>query len=612
MTALVTVVIPAWDEVPHLAAAVDSVRAQDVPAHILVFDNASQLQLPPVAVDQIARSSTRLTIGGARATSLRSVQTEYVLFLDADDWLAPGGLKALLDAVREARADVAIGRIRNLTTPSDSRGTRGLPRRGMPFLSKSSRLVLLAESARHGVPVTGATLMRTSFARGLRYPDLAWGEDWATAVAMLAATRPVFVPRTVKLHRTNAPGSSLVSATLTDATLKSKAEDEVMARLAASGQFGTRTLRMIRWTHRARSTASAKRGGAERRSNSLAFPTIASWPAERNRAHNPFQHLLTAALRQRGAAVQEFRPLRDTIRRYDAWLWHWPDMQFNHVGRLSALGRLSTLICLMTIAKVRGTKLLWTAHNLNSHETSHPWLERLFWAVFTRRLDGVLYLSEESHRHAVARHPALTQTPAAHSPHGHYIDEYPRVHRDIARHELGIPLDRKVLLTFGKLRAYKGTEDLTEAFAAARLSNTTLLVAGEIDDQLAMGLGAAKNSGHDIRVMAGRLAPHELGAAIAAADLIVLPYRRVLNSGSAVLALSLGRPVLVPHVGSLPELQGLVTSDWVMTYEGELHADVLTKAATWAVGPKPELDVSALDWHAMADELLRLLTSLKR
>ena len=39
-----------------------------------------------------------------------------------------------------------------------------------------------------------------------------------------------------------------------------------------------------------------------------------------------------------------------------------------------------------------------------------------------------------------------------------------------------------------------------------------------------------------------------------ACDLVALPFERVLNSGSLLLAMSFGRCVVAPNVGSLPEV----------------------------------------------------------
>jgi hypothetical protein len=56
----------------------------------------------------------------------------------------------------------------------------------------------------------------------------------------------------------------------------------------------------------------------------------------------------------------------------------------------------------------------------------------------------------------------------------------------------------------------------------------------------------------------------------------------VLNSGSALLALAFGRPVLVPRLGAMGELQDLVGDDWVRTYPGDLTAVELSQALSWA------------------------------
>src|SRR3546814_7963709 len=57
------------------------------------------------------------------------------------------------------------------------------------------------------------------------------------------------------------------------------------------------------------------------------------------------------------------------------------------------------------------------------------------------------------------------------------------------------------------------------------------------------------------------------------ADAVVLPYRDIVNSGSALLALSRFRPVIAPRLGSLIELQGQVGEDWLWLYDGPLTGE---------------------------------------
>jgi hypothetical protein len=89
-----------------------------------------------------------------------------------------------------------------------------------------------------------------------------------------------------------------------------------------------------------------------------------------------------------------------------------------------------------------------------------------------------------------------------------------------------------------------------------------------------------------------------------AADLIALPYTKILNSGTALLALSFDRPVLLPALGAMPELREMVGEDWVRLYEGNLTPEVLRSAIQWTRRrqtnkcAQPPLD--SLDWKHLA------------
>jgi beta-1,4-mannosyltransferase len=67
---------------------------------------------------------------------------------------------------------------------------------------------------------------------------------------------------------------------------------------------------------------------------------------------------------------------------------------------------------------------------------------------------------------------------------------------------------------------------------------------------------------------------------IAAAELVVLPYRELHNSGAALLALSLERPVLLPASEVASALTDEVGPGWVHLYSGELTGAALATALT--------------------------------
>jgi beta-1,4-mannosyltransferase len=65
---------------------------------------------------------------------------------------------------------------------------------------------------------------------------------------------------------------------------------------------------------------------------------------------------------------------------------------------------------------------------------------------------------------------------------------------------------------------------------------------------------------------------------ICAAELVVLPYRELHNSGAALLALSLDRPVLLPASEVASALAEEVGPGWVHMYQGDLTPAALGTA----------------------------------
>src|SRR4051812_16626198 len=97
----VSVVVPAWGEYAGepLTEALASLHTQDVPARIVVVDNASEPALAELDGVEVIRSPERLTVGAARNLGLQSVNTPYVLFWDADDLMLPGTLRFLQERI---------------------------------------------------------------------------------------------------------------------------------------------------------------------------------------------------------------------------------------------------------------------------------------------------------------------------------------------------------------------------------------------------------------------------------------------------------------------------------------------------------------------------------
>jgi beta-1,4-mannosyltransferase len=349
------------------------------------------------------------------------------------------------------------------------------------------------------------------------------------------------------------------------------------------------------------------------RSGGLEVRVIAR-PAFRD-STNPYCGLLyTHMMAAGGVRVEEYSWRRLLGGRHDICHLHWPELHLNQKNRALALRGSATALSFLRWARLRGTKIVWTIHNLHSHEQYYPRLERWFWDGFLRLVDGHISLSHSAHDAALARFPRLARIPGFIVPHGHYREHgREQITRAAARARLGLDADAMVVSFVGQIRTYKNVPQLIASFRALEDRRLVLLIAGEPHSpELADRVRAAAAGDSRVRLELEWLAEERLLLHLTAADLVVLPYREVLNSGSALLALSCDRPVLVPQTGSLAELQDVVSPAWLRTYSGELTPDHLRDAVLWGVTtPRPsQAPLETLRWDQIAGATLQAYRSL--
>jgi D-inositol-3-phosphate glycosyltransferase len=130
-----------------------------------------------------------------------------------------------------------------------------------------------------------------------------------------------------------------------------------------------------------------------------------------------------------------------------------------------------------------------------------------------------------------------------------------------AKRRLGLRDDEKAVLFFGRIRPYKGIEHLLAAFRplAADHSNYRLIIAGEPKK------GSEEYREEIEQVVNRNFAPgrivlriqfipdQEMEIYLKGADVLVLPYKEIFQSGVLFLAYSFGLPVVATDVGSFRE-----------------------------------------------------------
>lgn len=349
---------------------------------------------------------------------------------------------------------------------------------------------------------------------------------------------------------------------------------------------------------------------------------VASAPGRSTRHANPYNHLLVSALEslpgEPRVEVEEFSLTRLLRTPPDVVHLHWPELTFlsghralRHVGRL--------VVFRLAIARARrvgGTRVVWTVHNPRPHEERSTALVRsLYRRTLERTVDGVLALSRDGLGAVRQEWPGLAHRRAAVTRHGHYRGEYPLdISRENARRELGIANAETIVLFAGQVRPYKNASALLRAATALRAQRTAaadglrIVVAGKpseerLREELLRLASEHERAGGAATLELEALDDERLGLWLRAADLVVLPYRRIQNSGSAILALTADRPVVVPAVGAMQELAGEVGREWVHPYLGDFDAGTLRAALEWLRRePRAEHpDLTALDWRDIAE-----------
>jgi beta-1,4-mannosyltransferase len=339
---------------------------------------------------------------------------------------------------------------------------------------------------------------------------------------------------------------------------------------------------------------------------------VLAWPGLRARAKNPYTWLLYSHLAALGVRVEEFTVARALRGGYDVFHVHWPDKALNATPWAGMAAGAAAALASLDAAHFHGARVVWTAHNAHPHESRHPRLERWFWAAFVRRVDAVIHPSAAGQQAVHARYPALAALPHALVPLGHFRGAYlDTISRDEARTSLGIPHGSRVVTFLGLVRPYKNVPHLVRSVRALSSSagDVVLLVAGApLTPALADEVRAAAGGDPRVRLALEHVPDADVQRYLRAADLVVLPFKEITNSGSALVALSFDRPILVPSRGAMGELQALAGGEWVCTYEGELTPRVLGDALDWAVhrppGGSPRLD--ALEWPLIARQTLSL------
>ncbi len=245
---------------------------------------------------------------------------------------------------------------------------------------------------------------------------------------------------------------------------------------------------------------------------------------------------------------------------------HIGHFHFFHVGLLELFN--------VVLARLIGLRVVITAHDVEAFKEglSTPAFVRLAY----RLADRVIAHSEVAKRE-LTQELGLAEDKVDVILHGNYVHSVSaQMTRSMARAHFGFAPAQRVLLFFGQIKDVKGLDVLLEGFALAREKDSALhlLIAGRVwktdfsrYEKIIRERGLSAHCTLHLRY----IPDDELPLYYRCADLVVLPYRRIYQSGVVLQALSHGCPVLVSDIAGMLEAIGDETTGFVFKSGEPVH-----------------------------------------
>lgn len=629
----VTVVIPVLDDASRLDRCLAALEAQTYRGalEVIVVDNGSR-DRPEEVVERHPRArlvhEARRSSYSARNTGVAEANGEVLAFTDSDCLPHPEWIERGVDAVLtpggggfvSGRVDVHPQVPGRPSVPELHDVLDGFPQQRY------------AERMHFGVTanifVTRRTFDRVGpFHEGLiSGGDMEWGQR-----AHAAGTSVRFVPGAVVDH----PARTSVRAILRKSKRVQTGHDELRRRRGERSerrQLLRSALRPpIRTAYRRAAAAPALSAGtrmayvaleaalhyadilfrleAERRSSDVRGAPLVLVNVEAL-AGNPYLELWRAAATRSGAELRlltkaSVLELRKRPRQ-DRWVHlQWPERTLIPSEAAQAARLTARLLVLVAFARILGGRVLLTTHNVRSHDRAHEVLEGILWSSLSALVTDLHVMTQAGGDQFVAEQGRFRRARRHLIPHGHYAPAVAEA--DPSRAAQG-ERDAPTILSFGSLKRYKGIDELLDAYGGLPPGTADLHIVGAARDEDTAAALRQATTRPGVVADDRFIEDAELHELIRRADLVVLAYRRVLNSGSAMLALTLGTRVLVPRTPTFLELAEQVGHAWVRTFEGSLQASDLLAALDAPPASEPP-DLSASDWTSIAEQLAVLWRS---
>lgn len=200
-------------------------------------------------------------------------------------------------------------------------------------------------------------------------------------------------------------------------------------------------------------------------------------------------------------------------------------------------------------------KIVWTIHNLYSHEIYYPKIEKLSRKYFSILSDAIICHCSYAKK-LFQKEFGVFQDKIYIIKIGNYHNTYKNeIPQEKARQSLNLKNDDFIFLIFGPLRPYKGILNLIKNFNKLGTNHhTKLVIVGKPENSLfKKHIEKAVIDNQNIILICGFIPDDEIQLFMNASDILVFSYNKIHTSAGILLAMSFRKPIIAPRLGCIPE-----------------------------------------------------------
>ncbi|QMU64041.1 MAG: glycosyltransferase [Flavobacteriaceae bacterium] len=274
---------------------------------------------------------------------------------------------------------------------------------------------------------------------------------------------------------------------------------------------------------------------------------------------NPYQHLMIEGLNSFQkldvslGINNRFLGIFLTVAKYKPDYIHFDWINSYYYRRtffLTLLGIPIFLIQIIIAKYLYKVALVWTLHNIRPHDSKHIIIHKLCRRFFAKHVKWIRVFSKDSIKRAEKELNVKDKFFVC--PEGSYVSYYKNNSgKKESRKKLQIDEGAFLYLYLGYIKPYKGIEDLIKVFEELKTSSKKLIIAGNpINKEY---FHEIYKDDDDIIFINRFINNDELQYFYNASDIIVLPFKKIENSGSTILAMGFKKPILAPNIGVLKD-----------------------------------------------------------